>query len=280
VITGTPESVALAKNIISALDTLAPSVNITFRLIDITPNNDQKKIGFLFGGFDSSGNATNNSFFAATKTVGPSFFAQLNALDSEGRARIIERPSFSVLSGEEGQFDVANDYNFFTQTGGISTTTSIQKISSPIKVTATPIVDPTDKSITLTLDASFSQVISFGAGNVPNIGTRHVKTTFRLQPGQTALLGGLLSEDRTRTETKIPLLGDIPLLGRVFREAETTTNVNEIAIAITADLDNPPVTTPIVPGDPTYHDPTLVPQPKPSPTPARPVKALFSRTPR
>ncbi len=68
---------------------------------------------------------------------------------------------------------------------------------------------------------------------VPQISTRDTQTTVHLHDNETLVIGGLIQENTQRTESKVPLVGDIPLLGRIFRNTNTTNTRNELIIVVT-----------------------------------------------
>src|SRR4029077_15576587 len=95
----------------------------------------------------------------------------------------------------------------------------------------TPVVNA-GNSITVTLHPVVSSLAGT-AFNLPQIATRDTLTTGSLLDNQTLIIGGLIQETTSRTDTKTPVLGDIPLVGRLFHGVNYTYNHNELIIVVT-----------------------------------------------
>jgi type IV pilus assembly protein PilQ len=76
-------------------------------------------------------------------------------------------------------------------------------------------------------------VVTTGGVNVPSIDTSEINTNVFLSDGQTAVLGGILETERRDAETKVPWLGDVPVLGRLFKTTSKTDNKDELLIFVT-----------------------------------------------
>ena len=102
-----------------------------------------------------------------------------------------------------------------------------------------PLITP-DNRIILDLDISDdavgSVVVASGGVNVPAIDTRAIKTEVLVGDGQTVVLGGILSTTHTDDETKVPWLGDIPILGNLFKTTTKTNNKDELLIFVTPKI--------------------------------------------
>jgi type IV pilus assembly protein PilQ len=86
-------------------------------------------------------------------------------------------------------------------------------------------------------DDSVGQVVVASGGvNVPSINTRTVSTQVVLGDGQTVVLGGILETNQTRTATKVPWLGDIPILGNLFKTTTDTNDKDELLIFVTPKI--------------------------------------------
>jgi type II secretory pathway component GspD/PulD (secretin) len=83
-----------------------------------------------------------------------------------------------------------------------------------------------------------SSVTGFRGSNadLPVVSTRQAETTVRLKDGSSVVIGGLLNEEKTTTRTKVPLLGDIPWLGALFRHESTTSSKRDLVIEVTPHL--------------------------------------------
>lgn len=189
--------------------------------------------------------------FASLNTfqLGVSYFtggagAVLKALEEQQFAKVLAEPNLVVRSGEEGRFLVGTKVPVQVVTGTVgSQTVSIQYEQIGIKLNFKPEVLDTGV-IRLKIDpAEVSNIAQLQvlAGNLiaPVIDTREISTSVDLRDGESLILAGLLSEEMKKNIRKVPLLGDIPILGALFRSTTDELNKNELAFFITAKLVKP-----------------------------------------
>ena len=79
-------------------------------------------------------------------------------------------------------------------------------------------------------------VVTSGGANVPSIDTRKLGTRVMVGDGQTVVLGGILETDRRELEKKVPFLGDVPVLGHLFKHTTKTNKKNELLIFVTPKI--------------------------------------------
>ena len=193
-----------------------------------------------------------------TFQVGVSYFpagigAVLQALSSKGLAKILAEPNLTVKSGEQGNFLAGSriPYTVLVSQGG-SSTTSIEWLNVGIKLYFRPDV-MANGQIKLKIDpAEVSSIAGTLAVNgYPIIDTREVRTTVELRDGESLVLAGLLQEEHIKTMSKIPLLGDIPILGALFRSTQNDLTEKELVFFITPKLGkaSAPGATPVLPTD-------------------------------
>ena len=103
----------------------------------------------------------------------------------------------------------------------------------------TPQITP-DNRIILDLvvkkDSVGQVVVASGGVNVPSIDTREIKTQVLVNDGQTVVLGGIFETEKRVTDNKVPYLGDIPILGRLFKSTNKTNNKDELLIFVTPKI--------------------------------------------
>lgn len=181
-----------------------------------------------------------------TFQLGVSYFpagirAVLQALSTKGLAKILAEPNLLVKSGEEGDFLAGSriPYTVLVSQGGASTT-SIEWQTVGIKLKFKPNVME-NGLISLKIDpAEVSSVAGTLAVNgYPIIDTRDVRTTVELRDGESLVLAGLLQEEEIKTMSKIPLLGDIPILGALFRSTQNDLKEKELVFFITPKIAKP-----------------------------------------
>jgi pilus assembly protein CpaC len=184
-----------------------------------------------------------------TFQAGVSYFpsgvgAVLKALASKGFAKILASPNLVVRSGESGKFLVGTKVPVQTITGvggALSPSISFEQVG--IKLNFNPEVLETG-TIRLKIDpaevSNITGFITFGSGiSAPQIDTRQVSTSVDLKEGESLILAGLLSEQTQKNMSKIPLLGDVPILGALFRSTSEEIDQKELVFLITPKLVKP-----------------------------------------
>ena len=152
-----------------------------------------------------------------------SFGAILTALETNSNVNLLSTPSVLTLDNEEARIVVGQEVPFLT--GSFTTTTdgannpftTIQREDVAIQLTVTPHVHD-GSSIRLEVLQEIEDVVGNGIGAADIVTSRReIETTILAEDRQTIVLGGLIQDDIVGTVSKVPLLGDIPLLGRLFR---------------------------------------------------------------
>ena len=168
----------------------------------------------------------------------------VNALASKNKANILSTPRLTVLDNHEAIIQIGQDVPVATgqQTTASSTTvnpTIIQSIdyrSLGIILKVKPTIN-TEGLLTLELTQEVSDLSpTTGVGNSPIFNIRRINTSVVAAHGQTVALGGLIKEQKTLVETKVPLLGDIPLIGNLFKVTNKETDRTELLILVTPTI--------------------------------------------
>ncbi|MCA8984601.1 MAG: pilus assembly protein N-terminal domain-containing protein [Planctomycetaceae bacterium] len=162
----------------------------------------------------------------------------INALASNGTAKILSRPSLTTLSGYPAQFLAGGEFAVPTIVGvggAQASTTSFRGFGTSMVVVPT-VVD--GDLIRLQIAPEFSQLDSNNAvQGIPGLNSRRVQTTVELREGQTIVLGGLLSRQVATEITRIPLLGEIPLIGPLlFNSKRSTEDEMELLVLVTPEI--------------------------------------------
>jgi type IV pilus assembly protein PilQ len=150
---------------------------------------------------------------------------ELSAAQTEERATVISSPKVITANQQEATIKQGTEIPY--QQSASSGATSIQFKDAVLLLRVKPLITPDNRVIldlTISDDEVGTVVVASGGVNVPSIDTRSVETQVLLNDGQTVVLGGVLSTTRRDSQTKVPWLGDIPVLGTLFK---TTTNVND-----------------------------------------------------
>ena len=161
----------------------------------------------------------------------------LKALVEEGRAHVRANPSVAALEGQPAEVEVGKEQWFAITTGPVTFPyTTLEQIPVGITLRITPWVAEKAGEITVEIAPEVKDVVGQGATGLPEITVRRAKTTVRVADGETIAVGGLLSTSRTRHVSKVPILGDIPLLGQLFRRVHESTLDTEVLIFITPHI--------------------------------------------
>ncbi len=154
---------------------------------------------------------------------------ELSALEADGKGKIISSPR--VLTGDkvEAIIEQGTELPYQSATSSGATSVSFRKANLSLKVK--PQITP-DGNIIMTLDINKDSVGQVTAAGFA-IDTKHVKTEVLVENGGTVVIGGIYSQDERATITKVPLFGDIPVLGNLFKNTAKTDNKTELLVFIT-----------------------------------------------
>ena len=179
-------------------------------------------------------------------TAGVSYFpagvgAVIQALTTKNLAKVLAEPNLLVKSGQKGEFLAGSKipYNVLVSTGGTATT-SIVFETVGVKLNFTPVVLE-NGNIALNIDPAEVSSISgtLQVNGYPIIDTRTIRTFAELKDGESLVLAGLLDEEHIKTMSKVPLLGDIPILGALFRSTQDDLKEKELVFFITPKIVKP-----------------------------------------
>ena len=160
---------------------------------------------------------------------------ELSALQSEGRGELVSSPRVITANSKEATIKSGAEIPFVTPaTGNTPPTVSFKE--ALLSLTVTPFINP-DNSIVMDLkvnrdEPDFTRLVQ---GNPP-LNKREMQTSVLVQNGETVVLGGVYEQNVTEQRSKIPLLGDIPLLGALFRRDSNVSRKNELLIFVTPKI--------------------------------------------
>jgi type II secretory pathway component GspD/PulD (secretin) len=171
--------------------------------------------------------------------------ATLNALVTQGQGKVLANPQVATQDGVQANINVGQTLYIpiTTTTNGVSTTT-LTTINAGILLLDTPRLNGGGE-ITNALNVQANSIAGFTPQGYPNISQRSVSSIITVQDGQPILIGGLISDTTTNAIQKIPLLGDIPILGQLFRYTTTQEQYDNIVVILTPHLIGPRASVPI-----------------------------------
>ncbi len=162
---------------------------------------------------------------------------EITAAQNEGRGEIVSAPRVITANGKEAIIEQGVEIPYQESSSSGATTTSFKKAVLSLRVT--PQVTPDDRVIldlTVNKDSVGQVVPSATGGFVPSIDTREITTQVLVDDGQTVVLGGIMETERRETVSKVPFLGDIPVLGFAFKKRSRTDNKDELLIFVTPKI--------------------------------------------
>jgi type IV pilus assembly protein PilQ len=162
---------------------------------------------------------------------------ELSAAQNEGRGEVISSPRVITANQKAATIMQGVEIPYQESASSGATTTQFKKAVLSLKVT--PLITP-DNRVILDLDVnddSVGQLVqSATGGSVPSIDTREILTQVLVNDGQTVVLGGILETTKTTSTNKVPYLGDIPVLGHLFKTTTDINNKKELLIFITPKI--------------------------------------------
>jgi general secretion pathway protein D len=271
VLVGTAREVLRALELLRKVDVKQPQVVIEAKVLDVSEGSLKSlglSWGFLQSGevrrLDREGNAPfpiGDKRFPTQQSGGFNrdgqlgldfnfvkkpidFSVTLNALAEDRRNRLLASPRVATLDGRPATIFIGDEVNYVkliqqTPQGANVQTDSVQ---AGIILRVLPRVHE-DNSITLHIQPEVSVITGFlevpGGGRLPQLARRNTDTTIRVNNGETVIIGGLIREADIKTIQKVPLLGDLPFLGYLFRRTNSNREKSEIIITLTVRvLDN------------------------------------------
>ncbi len=157
------------------------------------------------------------------------FAALLRALDSDSASNILSTPSIMTLDNEEAEIIIGKNVPFVTGqytstggTGGVNPFQTIQRQDVGLTLRVTPQINE-GNAVQLKIEQEVSSLNKTASSGTSDIVTnkRVIKTTVMVEDSQTIVLGGLLDETLDQVHQKVPLLGDLPIIGALFRSTQT-----------------------------------------------------------
>jgi len=162
---------------------------------------------------------------------------ELSAAQAETRAAVVSSPRVVTANQKEASIEQGVEIPYQQSASSGATTISFKKAVLSLKVT--PHITP-DSRIILDLDVRDDNVgtivVTSGGVNVPSIDTREIMTQVLVNDGQTVVLGGILETTSRDVATKVPWLGDVPVLGNLFKTTTKTDDKDELLIFVTPKI--------------------------------------------
>lgn len=218
ILTDTADNLAAFKQLVAELDVPVRQVQIEARIVNAN-SNFSEEFGLRFGG-------------AHITEADYQLDVELSALAADGRAEIIARPK--VITTDKRPATIESGVEVPFQQATKSGATSIAFKDAVLQLEVTPQITPNDRIV---MDLTVKQdTIGRIFHGVPSINTTRIATQVLVDNGQTVVLGGIFQTDRHQTSTRTPLLGDLPVVGRLFRRRLERDDKQELFVFITPSV--------------------------------------------
>jgi len=251
-VTDIPTNFALIEGVISSLDIQTKQINIAVKFIETTLKHDEivgvnwdlrESMSILSGNTDSLNSLDLGYLMIGDKTMNfatlskPVVSAILSILANDGSTKLLQEPQVTTMNNSPANIVVGTTIPLLVPQGEGSVfgtnpyTYEDQHVNVSLDVL--PRVNQ-DKIISMKIDAVVQSIIGFvGKDQRPMISTRSTNTSVRVKNGETLLIGGLIFDTEQEIASKVPLLGDIPLIKWLFRSNDKNREQRELLIFIT-----------------------------------------------
>lgn len=157
---------------------------------------------------------------------------ELSALEADGKGKIVSSPRVVTADQQAALIEQGEEIPYQQATSSGATSTAFKKAN--LKLEVTPQITP-DGNVILNVDINKDSRGTVTPGGLA-INTKHVKTLVQVENGGTVVIGGIYTQTESHAESKVPLLGDIPVLGHLFKSSARIDNKTELLIFLTPKI--------------------------------------------
>ena len=236
------------EKLVKQLDVLLPQVLIEAQIIEVTLDDDS---AFGVEWMWEQGTTANDKTyqqegmtdFGLTDEIfglkygilSSKLDTMLHALTKDTKVNILSTPRVMTKNNQEAVINVGQAVPFLvstqeTATGGILTSTDFRDVG--VILTVTPRINRSG-TVSLDVNQQINSLVEFTLFDAPIISTREASAFVTIKDKQTMVIGGMIKDDKTETVHKIPVLGDVPLLGKLFQRTDTRVEKTELMVFIT-----------------------------------------------
>lgn len=236
VITAPPSMMPRIKADIMALD--KPPVQIMLDAVVIELNEDAlKDLGINWASRWLSQDLTSGGANLVYSAIANNEIVKITALVQNGRGKLRANPRLATEEGNTAELEVGKESYFSIVTGSLAYQyATIETIKSGIFLRVTPRVNQPEGEVVVRIEPEVRDVTGKGLNGLPEITFRRAVTNLRVKNGESIVIGGLMNESSTDTVNKIPILGDIPIIGGLFRSKSTIRTKSEVIIIVTPHI--------------------------------------------
>ena len=248
VVRDTPEVISLAEKLLSANDLTDAEVMLEVEILEVG-NANTEKLGLsldpaeITASLQDAGSKELTYGFLKGATSADMLFTipdiAINLQKQSGNVTTLANPKIRVANKKKAKIHIGERIPIITvTTSGESFTENVQYVDVGVKLNVEPTIH-LDNEVTLKITLEISTLgeqVAASQSTVFRIGTRNAETELRLHDGETQIMGGLIKDEERKTTVKVPFLGDIPILGRLFSSVSDSANKSEILLSITPHI--------------------------------------------
>ena len=193
---------------------------------------------------DTGVNLTSKNIYGGLRLgrIGSNYILDIaiQAAAKKGKAKVLSDPKVATLNNKEATINITNQLPYdtaeVTTTNGVAATTyKTTYVTTGIILKVTPTIN-SDGRITMKINPSVSQPSTASGSVAPAVDTRSTDTNVIVRDGETIVIGGLIHDSQSDAVYKVPLFGDIPLIGALFRKKSTSRSRMELLIFVTPKI--------------------------------------------
>jgi general secretion pathway protein D len=238
----TPEVVRIAEKLVTAVDIADSEVMLDIEVLEVSRSRIQE-LGIVYPNQLAVIGADTGLTLEALKgvnsgTIGVSPNPAVNFKKTVGDVNLLSNPRIRVKNNEKAKILVGDKVPIITttSTANVGISENVTYIDVGLKLDVEPRVtldDFVNIKVGLEVSSLGERTVTRNGATIFTIGTRNANTVLRLKDGETQILAGLILDDERRNASRLPGLGDIPLIGRLFANQEDRKSKTEIVLAIT-----------------------------------------------
>lgn len=252
IVIGQPNEIAKVESVIKSIDRPQPQVLLEAKIVEVNRDalkdlgidwSDSMQIDYQESGrpidIPDTADATKNLFkFGALERSPLNFTTLIKMLENHNKAKVLSSPRVSTMNNKEAEIFVGDriPYTITTTTGGVSTT-EVRFEEPGIRLKITPsIID--GEFVVIKVEPEVSYIFSFRGPDdqYPWIKKRQTTAYVRVRNGKPFVLGGILNQEDKKNLFKVPMLGNLPMLGGIFSYEKSTVTDTELIISVTPTI--------------------------------------------
>jgi len=236
------------EKIIKELDVMLPQVLIEVKIVEVTLDDDTKfGVEWMWEQATTIGSKSytqrgTTAFGLADEVfglkygiLGETLEALLMSLEKNTKVNILSTPRILTLDNREAIINIGQEVPYLestqeTATGGVLTSYDFRDVG--VILTVTPRINKSE-TVTLDVNQQINSLIEFTLFNAPVIAKREATASVTVKDGQTMIIGGIIEDNKTETTHKVPILGSVPFIGKLFQREESKTEKTELMVFIT-----------------------------------------------